>query len=244
MENTKKKIALISGGSSGIGRQVCVKLAERGYLAVFTYQNPDGAKETMRRIREAGGSGFSLRYNLRECSGAARLVEETENRFGQIDLLVNCAGISNTKKIDEIDEAEWDTMLDVNLKGTFFLSQAVFRKMRERRRGRIVTITSIAGERGGRFSGIHYSISKAGLECMVKSLALLGAEYGITSNGVSPGVIDTPMSRREGISSDDVPLGRAGTPDDVAGAVCFLASDEASYITGQTIDVNGGQYMR
>lgn len=244
MSHQEQKIALVSGGSSGIGRQICVRLSERGYQTVFTYQNKSGADETIRLIRDNEGWGIAFRHNLMDCTASDDLIETIEKEVGPIDLLVNCAGISNTATIDEIDEKEWDTMLDVNLKGTFFLSKAVFQRMRGRRRGKIITITSIAGERGGRFSGIHYSISKAGLECMTKSFALIGAEYGITSNAVSPGVIDTPMSRREGIISEDVPLGRVGKADDVAGAVCFFASAEASYITGQTIDVNGGQYMR
>ena len=166
------------------------------------------------------------------------------DHFGRIDILVNNAGISNTKKLEEIDEAEWDHMMDTNLKGTFFLTQAVFQEMKRNGYGRIVSIASVAGEQGGLYSGMHYSISKGGILTMSRCFAREGAPYGITSNVVSPGVVNTPMGREEGLPVDGIPLGRMAEPKEVAQAVAFLSSEEASYITGVTLDVNGGQMIR
>ena len=135
-------------------------------------------------------------------------------------------------------------MLAANLKGPFFLCRHAFHIMQEQHYGRIINLASIAGERGALYSGIHYAASKGGLLAMTKSFALRGAAYGITVNAVSPGTADTPMSREEGIPSDDIPVGRAAEPEEVAHAVCFLASEQAGYLTGVTLDVNGGQLMR
>ncbi|MBQ8143996.1 MAG: SDR family oxidoreductase, partial [Butyricicoccus sp.] len=139
---------------------------------------------------------------------------------------------------------EWDRMMATNLKGPFFLCRSAFRIMKAQGYGRIVNLSSIAGERGALHSGIHYAASKGGLLALTKSFALRGAAYGITVNAVAPGTVDTPMSRAEGIPFDGIPIGCAAVPEDVAHAVCFLASDQASYITGETLDVNGGQLMR
>jgi 3-oxoacyl-[acyl-carrier protein] reductase len=135
-------------------------------------------------------------------------------------------------------------MMDTNLKGTFFCSKYAFLHMQKVGYGRIVSITSIAGERGGFFSGIHYSTSKGGVAAMMKCFALNGAKYNITANSVSPGVVETEMSKREGIPVENIPLGRMAQPKEIAAAVCFLASENAGYITGATLDVNGGQLMR
>ena len=172
------------------------------------------------------------------------LIRRLIDDHGHIDRFVNCAAISNTKKLSEIDEEEWDRMMNINLRGAFFLTKEVYMQMQERKRGSIVLVTSIAGQRGGKFSGVHYSVSKGGVETMMKCFALLGAERGVRVNAVSPGVADTPMSREEGIGTADIPMGRAAEPEEVADAICYLLSDQASYITGTTLDVNGGQMMR
>lgn len=239
-----ERIALVTGGSSGIGRAIVAALAEQGHTVIFTYRSPRGAEQTMALARRLGGKVEAVACDLADTAAARELAEQIAARYGRIDILVNCAGLSNTKPIEEIDETEWDRMLDTNLKAPFFLTKAVFRSMRRAGFGRIVWITSIAGDRGGLYSGVHYSASKGGLAAMAKCFARLGAAYGVTSNAVSPGVVETPMSREEGVPADDVPLGRAARPEEVAEAVCFLASDGAGYITGATIDVNGGQYMR
>ena len=241
---SEKKIALVTGGTSGIGRATVLELASRGFRVAFTYRNAPRAEEVCRELEERGLEGMSIECDIIDTDQCRAAVRRTEEKWGRIDVLVNCAGISNVKTVEEIDEVEWDTMLDTNLRGTFFLTKAVYAGMKERRSGTIISVTSIAGQRGGRFSGVHYCASKGGMEAMVKCFARIGAEYGITSNGVSPGVVDTPMTREEGVVADDVPLGRAAVPEEVARVIAFLASKDAGYITGMTIDVNGGQMMR
>ena len=146
--------------------------------------------------------------------------------------------------MDQIDEAEWDLMLDTNLKGVFFCSKLAFQMMKQAGYGRLISITSIAGQRGGFFSGIHYSTSKGGVATMMKCFALEGAQHQITANCVSPGMVETEMAKAEGLRPDGIPLGRMALPEEIAAVVSFLASTRASYITGTTIDVNGGQLMR
>ena len=242
MEN--QRISLVTGGSSGIGQAVTVALARRGDFVVFTYRNASRAAETAELVQAAGGMCQAEPCSIESLSDTAGLVRRIVREHGRIDCFAHCAAISNVKTIDEIDEAEWDTMLDANLKGPFFLTRVVCNTLKARTSGQIVMITSIAGQRGGKFSGVHYSASKGGLETMMKCFALLGAEYQVTCNAVSPGVADTPMSREEGIATDDIPLGRAAVPEEVADAVVFLLSEQARYITGTTLDVNGGQMMR
>ncbi|MBQ9015495.1 MAG: SDR family oxidoreductase [Firmicutes bacterium] len=154
--------------------------------------------------------------------------------------LNHLAGV--TKTIEEIDEDEWDRMMNVNLRAAFFLTKAVYRKMKEQRSGRIIALTSIAGQRGGFFSGAHYCASKGGLESMMKCFALNGAPYGILCNCISPGVVETPMTKEEGVTADGIPLGRAAQPEELAEVIAFLVHN--TYINGATIDVNGGQLMR
>ncbi len=242
MEDTK--VVLVTGGSSGIGEAVVKEVCAENNIAVFTYRNEERAEKVLKAASDAGGQVCKYRCELSDPKQLQLMVKEVKARFGRIDALINCAGISNTKSWEEIDEAEWNRMIDVNLKAPFFLMKEVFAVMKEQGYGRMVSFTSIAGQRGGMFSGPHYCASKGGLETLMKCFALYGAEYGITSNAVSPGVAATPMSAAEGITTDGIPMGRAAAPEEVAKAAVFLASDDASYITGATIDVNGGQLMR
>lgn len=239
-----KKIALVTGGSSGIGRAAVLELAEAGWHVCLTCRNMDRGQAAAEEARARGGSCEAVCAELADTAASRALVARLAETHGRLDALVNCAGISNTTPLEQIDEAEWDRMLNVNLRGTFFLTQAAYLVMKQQRSGRIVTLTSIAGQRGALYSGVHYSASKGGLEAMLRCFALRGAEYGITSNGVSPGTVDTPMSRAEGIPADGIPLGRMARPEEVAAAIRFLVSEEAGYITGLTVDVNGGQLMR
>lgn len=238
------RVVLVTGGSSGIGEAVVKEAAAGGGAVIFTYRNEKRAEKVLIDTASMCGHVHKYRCELGDMEQLRNMVREVKKEFGRIDALINCAGISNTKTWDEIDETEWDMMMDVNLKAPFFLMKEVFAVMKEQGYGRIVNLTSIAGQRGGMFSGAHYCASKGGLETLMKCFALYGAEYGITSNAVSPGVADTPMSAAEGITTDGIPIGRAATPEEVAKAAVFLASDDASYITGATIDVNGGQLMR
>lgn len=242
--NMDKRIALVTGGNSGIGQATVCSLARKGFEVLFTHRKDKGVEDTLNCVLEVGGSCRAYKCDIADISATRKLVEEIISEYGAIDVLVNCAGISNTKTLEEIDEAEWDNMLDINLKGTFFLMKEVFLRMEQVKKGKLVTVTSIAGQRGGYFSGMHYCASKGGLETLVKCFALQGAEYGITSNGVSPGIVNTPMAEAEGLNCDGVPIGRMAEADEIASVIAFLASDESAYITGMTIDVNGGQLMR
>ena len=241
---SEKNVSLVSGGSSGIGRAAALALSRQGDRVIFLYRNEQTAMETVEQIRREGGRCLPVCCDISDTHAARIAVSSIIDQYGRVDRFVNCAAISNVKKLAEIDETEWDRMMDINLRGAFFLTKEVYMHMESRKKGAIVLVTSIARQRGGKFSGIHYSVSKGGVETMMKCFALLGAEHGIRVNAVSPGVADTPMSREEGIGIADIPLGRAAEPEEVADAICYLLSDQASYITGTTLDVNGGQMMR
>ncbi len=238
------KIMIVTGGSSGIGEAVVKEEVQRGNTVIFTYRNEVRANKVLSECESAGGVVDKYKCDLSNVSEIVELVKYAVDKYGRIDGLINCAGISNTKSWDEIDEEEWDVMMNTNLKASFFLMKEVFAVMKSQGYGRMVNFTSIAGQRGGRFSGPHYCASKGGLEALVKCFALYGAHYGITSNAVSPGVAATPMSVSEGITTEDIPMERAGAPEEMAKAAAFLVSEDAAYITGTTLDVNGGQLMR
>jgi 3-oxoacyl-[acyl-carrier protein] reductase len=240
-----KRIALVTGGSRGIGRAIALQLAADGFDIVLTYrQFPEGARQTCEAIEATGREATAIRCDLAALADIEQLFAQLKDLYGRLDVLVNNASVSNTKSLDAIDEAEWDQMLDTNLKGAFFCSKLAFQMMRSAGVGRLISLTSIAGQRGGHFSGIHYSASKGGVIAMMKSFALEGAPFQITANCVSPGMVATDMSREEGLAPVGIPLERMATPEEVAYAVSFLASDKASYLTGTTIDVNGGLLMR
>ncbi|MCQ4636965.1 SDR family oxidoreductase [Anaerovorax odorimutans] len=240
----KNKTILVTGGSSGIGRATVRMLAQKGYRVYFTYRNDKSAEQTSTLVMKDGVVSFPVKCDIADIDASTKMIDKIFRETGEIYGLVNCAGISNTKAIEEIDEKEWNEMLDTNLKGTFFLMQAAYGYMKRQNNGRIVTLTSIAGQRGGFFSGAHYCASKAGLEAIMKCFALCGAQYGVHSNAVSPGVVDTPMTRKEGVTTEGIPLKRAAVPEEVASVITFLLSADAEYINGTTIDVNGGQLMR
>ena len=239
-----QRIALITGAGSGIGRAIALELSNHGYYIIITCRSQSSASSALSQIQASGGAGEFIRCDISDLTQIDSLMKHIVQTHGHLEVLVNNAAISNTRTMDEIDESEWDQMLATNLKGPFFLCRHAFHIMQSQHYGRIINLSSIAGERGALYSGIHYAASKGGLLALTKSFALRGAAYGITVNSVSPGTADTPMSRAEGIPSDDIPLGRAATPEEVAHAVCFLASEQAAYLTGVTLDVNGGQLMR
>jgi len=172
------------------------------------------------------------------------LVKGIVEKYGKIDILVNNAGITQKVDILDLDEDEYEKILNLNLKSVIFLSQQVLGEMIKNGGGKIVNMASISGERGGLFAGIHYSASKAGVIVATKCLALKAGKYNINVNAVAPGLISTELAKKLEMNAEGVILGRLGTPDEVADSVIFLASDMASYITGATLDVNGGIFMR
>lgn len=242
------KIVLVTGGSRGIGRAICLKLAVQGATVGINYvANPIAAEETLRLIKEQGGKGFTVRFDVADANAAQEQIKTIVDTYGQIDILVNNAGITRDGLMARMKEDDWDSVLDTNLKGAFFCSKAVMRTMMKKRWGRIINVSSVVGFVGNA-GQVNYGAAKAGLVGLTKSMARELAGRNITVNCVAPGYIVTDMT--DGLPADvqealkaQIPLGTLGTPEDVAAAVAFLASSDGNYITGQTLHVNGGMYM-
>ena len=239
------KVAVITGASRGIGRQTALTLASAGAIVVLTSRG-DAAESVAAEVTAAGGQALALAADVADADAVHRVVETTTDRFGRLDVLVNNAGITRDQLLLRMKREDWDSVLATNLTGTFLCTQAVLRTMLKQRSGRIISISSVVGQSGNP-GQTNYAATKAGIIGFSKALAREVASRSITVNVVAPGLIDTDMTRK--ISSDAqanwtsaIPLGRLGTPQDVAAAVCFLASDAAGYITGQVLAVNGGMY--
>lgn len=245
------KVALVTGSSSGIGRAAAEVLAANGARVVINFhRNEAGAEAARAQIVAAGGRAIVVQADVTVASQVQSLVEQTVAEFGPIDVLVNNAGsLIERLKILELTEERWDEVLDLNLKSAFLCSKAVAASMMERKTGAIINVSSIAGRNGGALGSIHYSAAKGGLITFTKGLAKELAPFGVRVNAISPGVIDTPY--HEQFSSAEmmktyagmIPLGRVGTPAEVGKVICFLASDAASYLAGETIEINGGMFM-
>ena len=242
------KVAVVTGGARGIGRAICETLAVKGAQIVVSDLNLDQAQTTANEISEKyGNKSIALKVNVADTENAREMVDAALTQFGRIDILVNNAGITRDTLIMRMDEKDWDLVLDINLKGAFNCSKAVVRSMLKQRYGRIVNISSVSGL-AGQAGQTNYSSSKAGLIGFTKALAREVASRGITVNAVAPGFIptaltvDLPADLKEAILKT-TPMGRMGTPEEVAQAVAFFASDEASYITGQVLSVDGGMVM-
>lgn len=247
----KSKVALVTGASSGIGRATAAALAANGArVALNFHRNEAGAASARAKIVDAGGSAIIVQADVTRASEVQSLVERTVAEFGPVDILVNNAGsLVERLKILELTEQRWDEVIDLNLKSAFLCCQAVAGSMMERQTGAIINVSSIAGRNGGALGSIHYSAAKGGLITFTKGLAKEMGPFGVRVNAVSPGVIDTPY--HEQFSSPEmmktyagmIPLGRVGTPAEVGKVICFLASDAASYLAGETIEINGGMFM-
>ena len=239
------RVALVTGASRGIGRAVALGLAARGVTVVAAARG-DHAAETAAAIQAAGGQAESVAMDVTDEAAIAGVVSGILERHGRIDVLVNNAGITRDGLMLRMKREDWDAVLATNLTAAFSCTQAVLKPMVKQRYGRIVNLTSVVGQ-SGNAGQANYAASKAGVIGFTKALALEVASRHITVNAVAPGLIDTDMTRAiAGGARDDwaakIPLRRLGTPEDVAGAVAFLASDEAAYITGQVLAVNGGMY--
>jgi 3-oxoacyl-[acyl-carrier protein] reductase len=239
------RVALVTGASRGIGRAIAERLAAQGALVVAAARG-EHARDVVETIAAAGGQAEAVSLDVTEEGASARLVTSTLERHRRIDILVNNAGIARDQLMLRMKREDWDSVLATNLTGAFALTQAVLKPMIRQRGGRIISISSVVAQRGNAGQA-NYAASKAGLIGFTKAVALEVASRGITVNVVAPGLIETDMTRtltdegREEWASQ-IPLGRLGTPADIASAVCFLASDEASYITGHVLAVNGGMY--
>jgi 3-oxoacyl-[acyl-carrier protein] reductase len=245
------KVALVTGASSGIGRATAEALAANGArVAINFHRNEAGAAAARSEIVSRGGSATVIQADVTRTSEVESLVEQTVAELGPVDILVNNAGsLIERLKILELNEARWDEVIDLNLKSAFLCSRAVAGSMMQRKTGTIINVSSIAGRNGGALGSIHYSTAKGGLITFTKGLAKELALFGVRVNAVSPGVIDTRY--HEQFSSPEmmktyagmIPLGRVGTPAEVARVICFLASEGASYLAGETIEINGGMFM-
>ena len=240
------KVALVTGASRGIGHGIATMLAARGAHVVAAARS-NHADTTVAAIKEGGGAAEVASVDVGDRGAVEQMIAATLERHGRIDILVNNAGITRDQLLLRMKQDDWDEVMKTNLTGAFLCAQAAIRPMIRQRGGRIVSISSVVGQ-AGNAGQANYAASKAGLIGFSKALAREVASRGITVNVVAPGLIDTEMTR--GISEKahgdwaaQIPLGRLGATTDVAAAVCFLVSDEASYITGQVLAVNGGMYM-
>jgi len=239
------RVALVTGASRGIGRATALALARQGAHVVAAARG-DHAAGVAAEIEAAGGEALAVTVDVADASSVDAMVAAAVDRFGRVDVLVNNAGITRDQLMLRMKREDWDAVLATNLTAAFTCVQAVLRPMVKQRAGRIITISSVVGQ-AGNAGQANYAASKAGLIGFAKALALEVASRGITVNVVAPGLIETDMTR---VLAEDaheswaqrIPMGRLGRPEDVADAVCFLASDEASYITGQVLAVNGGMY--
>ena len=246
MRRLEGRVALVTGASRGLGRAIAAGLAAEGAVVVAGARaEPDGAA-VAEEMRAAGGRGDSVVLDVTDPASVERAVAATLERHGRLDILVNNAGIARDQLMLRMKRADWDEVLATNLTAAFTIVQAVLKPMIRQRGGRIISIGSVVGQMGNAGQA-NYAASKAGLIGFSKAVAREVASRQITVNVVAPGLVATDMTqaltdRAQGDWSAQIPLGRVGTPEDVAAAVCFLASDEASYITGQVLAVNGGMY--
>ena len=242
------KSALVTGGSRGIGAACCRMLASAGASVAVNYQlERPHAELLVQRIEEAGGKAFSLAADVARADEAEMLVDETVDRFGALDIVVNNAGIWRGSPIEEISNGEWEEMIGVNLTGSFHILRAAVPHLKQSG-GRVINISSTAGQRGEAFHS-HYAATKGAIIALTKSLAAELAPDGVNVNCVAPGWVETDMTR-ESLAGDSsaeilsvIPLGRAGRPEEIAGAVLYLASDLASFVTGEILNVNGGAVL-
>jgi 3-oxoacyl-[acyl-carrier protein] reductase len=245
------RLAIVTGGARGIGRAICLALARDGAEVAVVDLETAGAEQTATLIRETGKKARAFKADISDESAVQALYKQIlgwQGGVAHVDILVNNAGICYTTPVLEIKVSEWDRVLAVNLRGTFLMSREAFRLMKERKRGRIVSIASAAAKLGGLTAGAHYAASKAGVVALAKSLALAGAPFHVNSNAVCPGPTSTEMTDAWGDETnrafaEKIPWKEYGQPQDVAEAVVFLASDRARYITGEVLDVNGGLLM-
>ena len=245
--NLTDKVAIVTGASRGIGEAIAKQLSSCGAKIILIARNSDQLVAVKETIISNGGIAESMAGDVSNLNSISEIVTNTIDKWGQIDILVNNAGIARDNIIMRMKESDWDSVMNINLKGCFNGIKSVARPMIKNKAGRIINITSVVGQIGNAGQS-NYAASKAGIMGLTKSMAKELGSRNITVNAVAPGYITTDMTNelndevKEQLKSS-IPLGRLGTPDDVANLVCFLASDEAGYITGQTFNVDGGMVM-
>ncbi|WP_155590205.1 3-oxoacyl-[acyl-carrier-protein] reductase [Lysinibacillus cavernae] len=248
MRKLEGKVAVVTGASRGIGRAIAFKLADEGAKVVVNYSGSQAkAEEVVAMIQENGGEAIAVQASVSKTEEVTALMDATVKTFGSLDILVNNAGITRDNLIMRMKEDEWDDVLDTNLKGVFLCTKAVTRQMMKQRAGRIINISSIVGV-AGNAGQANYVAAKAGVIGLTKTTAKELASRNILVNAIAPGFIETEMTEqlpediKQGMLTQ-IPLAKLGQPEDIAKAVAFLASDDANYMTGQTLHIDGGMVM-
>jgi len=242
------KVAVVTGGSRGIGRAISLRLAEMGALVYINYvSRPDAAAETCKQVEGAGGRAAIIQFDVADGVQVQAAFKQVLDEAGSIDILVNNAGITRDGLLARMKDSDWDDVLATNLKGAFLCAKAVLKPMMKRKWGRIVNVSSVVGF-AGNAGQVNYASAKAGLSGLTKSIAREVASRNITVNAVAPGYIVTEMTEAmteeaQAKIKSEIPMAMLGTPEDVAGAVAYLVSEDGRYVTGQTLHVNGGMYM-
>lgn len=241
----KEKIALVTGASRGIGKAIALHLAEEGAQIIINYaKNSEKAKEVVAAVELTGGKALAMQADVSCWQEVEKMVDSIYEKFGRIDILVNNAGVNRDELLISMEKEDWDAVINTNLGGLFHCTKAVAKYMMIQKNGRIINMSSVAGERGGRGQS-NYAASKGGVNAFTRSVAMELAPKKITVNAIAPGVIETEMSstvirRAKDFILNSVALKRLGQPEEIAKVVAFLASDDSSYITGEVIRVDGG----
>ena len=248
-QHVQNRVAIVTGAGSGIGRATAQALAAAGTRVAVADLALPAAQASAEQIRAGGGQAVAVEVDVADPARVRSMMDTVHSALGPVCILVNCAGICPTTPLLEVTLAEWNQVLAVNLTGAFLCAQAVLPDMMANRWGRIVNISSLAGQVGGIIVGPHYAASKGGLLALTKSLARVGAAYGITANAIAPGTVDTPMRDSFAPADQERLLGtalvrRTARPEEITAGVLYLVSEEAAYITGHTLAINGGAFMQ
>jgi len=247
--NLNKKVAIVTGASRGIGKATALNLANEGAnIIIQYYTNFKGAQEVKEKIEQLGCQAIVVQADIRKSKDINRMIKFTIEKFKRIDILVNNAGITEPEPVFKTTKVKWDNMIKTNLTSVFLCCKAVIKYMKKQKEGSIINLSSVCGENGGLGAGVHYCAAKAGVIGLTKSLANQLAPYGIRVNAIAPAMINTDMinwrpAKLMESTIQQIPLKRLGKPEELASVVTFLASPKSGYITGATIDVNGGLYM-